>query len=154
VQKGDFYQATTNHAGMVSSFSVIDRKIHAKKRRILAPGMTDRALVARENTVLHHVREFFDQAPKENAVPASEVGEKWIADMGTWGNYLTFDVMADMTFGKQLHLIRSGEYRELPAAVDVNVWWASLVCKLSFLKVYTDESYKGRFISHSHEIRP
>jgi hypothetical protein len=105
-----FIKPTDHAGGMARSFSSINRKIHARKRRILAPGMTDKALSAREDTVLYHIRQFFDRAPKENAVSTTDKGDKWIADMGTWGNYLTFDVMADMTFGNKINLIKGSEY--------------------------------------------
>ena len=117
--------------------------------------MTDTALASREEIVLFHIREFFDQAPKENSVATTQTGEKWVADIGTWGNYLTFDVMADMTFGKLLDLVRSSEYRELPNIVDYNVWRASIVrihCDL-FLTIHTDYLNVGRFVSLPHEIR-
>jgi cytochrome P450 len=61
VKKGFFYQAITDHAGSASSFSVIDRKVHARKRGILAPGMTYSTLATMELKILRHIREFFDQ---------------------------------------------------------------------------------------------
>ena len=42
----------------------------------------------------------------------------WTADLGKWGNYLTFDVMGDLVFGKDFGMIDGKESRELPDIVD------------------------------------
>lgn len=38
--------------------------------------------------------------------------------MGKWANYLTFDVMGDLCFGKDFGMIAGKESRELPDIID------------------------------------
>jgi cytochrome P450 len=129
VKKGVFYQAITDRAGSASSFSVIDRKIHARKRRILAPGMTDSTLATMEPKILRHIREFFDQGAIQlgsSETTGNKLGQ-WSANLADWANYMTFDVMADLTFGKELGMLRGESGREMPGILDANIYLSSVV---------------------------
>jgi cytochrome P450 len=116
VAKSRFYQPAIEHSGGESSFNARDRQLHARKRRILAPAFTDHALASMEEYIIPHIQAFFKFAFRENAVQSAK--ECWTVDMGQWGNFLTFDVMADLAFGKDFGMLAGQESRELPAIID------------------------------------
>ncbi|KIY02162.1 uncharacterized protein Z520_02300 [Fonsecaea multimorphosa CBS 102226] len=112
VQKGFVYDVVTHHAGFPSTFSSTDRAMHARKRRALAPGFTDAALRDMEDFVLNHVRAFIQKIGPSDGESAR------VVDMGLWCNYLTFDVMADVAFGKDFGMLERKELRDIPHLVN------------------------------------
>ena len=130
VKKGVFYQAVTDRAGNASSFSVIDRKVHARKRRIIAPSMIDHALAGMEPKILRHIREFFEEGVSQYGnfqVGNNKTRRQWSTNLADWANYLTFDIMADLTFGKELGMLRGDFGRDMPAILDANIHLSSVV---------------------------
>ena len=55
VRKSVFYQPAIEHSGIESTSNARDRKLHAWKRRILAPAFTDAALASMEQYNLPHI---------------------------------------------------------------------------------------------------
>ncbi|KAH0843876.1 isotrichodermin C-15 hydroxylase [Fonsecaea pedrosoi] len=119
VRKSIFYEASIAHNGFQNMFSSRDREIHARKRRILAPAFTEANLSSMEQYMLPHIDEFFRAASGEEH--CSALRQCWTADLGKWGNYLTFDVMGDLVFGKDFGMLRGDESRQLPDVIDAAV---------------------------------
>ncbi|OAP56057.1 hypothetical protein AYL99_09236 [Fonsecaea erecta] len=119
VRKSVFYEASIAHNGFQNIFSARDREIHARKRRILAPAFTEANLSSMERYILPHIDEFFHAASGEER--CSALRNCWAADLGKWGNYLTFDVMGDLVFGKDFGMLRGDESRDLPNVIDAAV---------------------------------
>ncbi|OQU97967.1 hypothetical protein CLAIMM_03817 [Cladophialophora immunda] len=119
VRKSVFYEASIAHNGFQNMFSARDREIHARKRRILAPAFTEASLSSMERYILPHIDEFFHAASGEER--CSALRKCWTADLGRWGNYLTFDVMGDLVFGRDFGMLRGDESRELPDVIDAAV---------------------------------
>ena len=82
----------------------------------MAPAFTNAALATMEEYILPHMRNFFKYASDEERFPSAS--QCWTADMSKWGNYLTFDVMGDLVFGKGFDMLAGNESRELPGIVD------------------------------------
>jgi cytochrome P450 len=116
VRKSVFYQPAIEHSGIESTFNARDRQLHAKKRRILAPAFTEPALATMEDYMQFHIGRMFHAASGEETFQSE--AQCWTADMGKWGNYLTFDVMADLVFGKDFGMLAGDESRELPEIID------------------------------------
>lgn len=116
VRKSVFYQPAIEHSGMESTFNSRDRQLHARKRRILAPGFTESALSSMEDHIQKHIRGMFTAASGEQNFRSE--AQCWSADMGKWSNYLTFDVMGDLVFGKDFGMVAGNESRELPEIID------------------------------------
>ncbi|OAP54848.1 hypothetical protein AYL99_11296 [Fonsecaea erecta] len=116
VIKSVFYQPAIEHSGIESTFNARDRQLHARKRRVLAPAFTDPALATMEDYMQFHIRRMFHAASGEETFQSE--AQCWTADMGRWSNYLTFDVMADLVFGKDFGMLAGDESRELPEIID------------------------------------
>ena len=69
-----------------------------------------------EPYILPHINSLFKCASEEAIFPSES--RCWTADMGKWGNYLTFDVMGDLVFGRDFGMLAGDESRELPAIID------------------------------------
>jgi cytochrome P450 len=120
VQKSIFYQPSMEHGGgLASIFNARDRQLHARKKRILAPAFTEVALSSMEEYILPHIRAFFETASEENSSGAE--GHVWVVDVAKWANYLTFDIMAELAFGKDFGMIEGKASRELPDIIDAAV---------------------------------
>ena len=108
VQKGFLYHVVTSQFGFASTFSTTDKAIHAQKKRVLAPAFTDASLKNIEEFFLKHIRTFISQIGPKETEQVSTV------DMGHWSNYLTFDVMGDVSFGKEFGMLEKPDLRDLP----------------------------------------
>ncbi|KAH8812524.1 cytochrome P450 [Xylogone sp. PMI_703] len=121
VRKSIFYQPAIEHSGVESTFNARDRQLHARKRRILAPAFTEASLASMEKYIIPHIEDFFASAAREsNALNSGsdQASHSWTADLGKWGNYLTFDVMGDLVFGRDFGMVAGQESRELPDIID------------------------------------
>ena len=110
LQKAPHYKYL--HQGQAcSSSSAIDKDIHARKRRVVAHAFSDHALKALEAFMLVNVDvwcKLLAQQSDEKATWAEPV------DMARSANYLTFDVLGDLAFGKSFGLLQSPANRWLP----------------------------------------
>ena len=112
VKKGFLYHVVTSHAGYPTTFSTTDRELHAKKRRVMGQAFTDASLRGMEEYVLPHVRLL-----SEKIAPTDDEGTT-TRDMGLWSNYLTFDVMGDVSFGRDFGMLESDELRDIPDLIN------------------------------------
>ncbi|KAL7268320.1 hypothetical protein RUND412_009059 [Rhizina undulata] len=117
----NFYVAfaghTTNYAQ--NTFNSHDRNIHATKRKVLAHAFTESALRSMEEYYLPHMRnlcKIIANGEQSLPVPGSEKEKngKWRGDMGLWANYLTFDIMGELTFGKDFRMLYEKTNRGIP----------------------------------------
>jgi hypothetical protein len=118
VRKADFYTAFPANKHTFNVHSSIDKVAHARKRRVLSHAFSDSAIKAMEKYVLDKVRTFthvLPQAPfdllnarhSSNDVGGWSVGKN-IADMC---DYLAFDIMGELAFGKSFDMLESPENR-------------------------------------------
>ncbi len=82
----------------------------------MAPAFTEASLASMQQYILPHLDEFFRVAPAEGNTDGGEKG--WTADMAKWANYVTFDIMGDLVFGKDFGMKTGRESRELPSVID------------------------------------
>ena len=108
VRKGFLYHVVTSQFGFASTFSTQDKAVHSRKKRILAPAFTDASLRNMEEYVLKHIRTFIQKiGPAENA-------ESSVTDLGEWSGFLTFDVMGDLSFGRDFGMLENDVLRDIP----------------------------------------
>lgn len=104
VRKGDWYQCVKDSAGgFESTFTARDKTRHAQKRRILAHAFSERALRQYEPRIKHLATEWIScltAATNRNSV-----------DFAAWANYLIFDILGDLCYGKDFGLMHSDENR-------------------------------------------
>ena len=132
VRKADFYSAFPATKDAYSTHSAIDRSMHARKRRVLSHAFSDTAIKSMEKYILDHIRSFCanlgEKSFQSNTVSTIEkkgwTEPKNISDQT---NYLTFDIMGDLCFGKAFGMLEKPDNR---FAIDLVTNAASrhLVC--------------------------
>lgn len=111
VKKGEWYKTFDIAAGTYSSFTEIDRDMHAVRRRWMSPAFSTESLDANESQVIGIITRFCDTlTPKTKSW-----GTKWNAsEMST---YLGFDIMGALVFGCDFRTVQDDENRDLANSV-------------------------------------
>ncbi|KAL7268464.1 hypothetical protein RUND412_008914 [Rhizina undulata] len=124
VQKAYFYTAAVGHSQnyAVNTASAIDKQAHARKRKVLAHAFTDSALRSMEQYVVPTIDTLCNIIAAGEQSIDFEGGEKgkgkWRGDMSEWANYLTFDIMGELSYGKNFGMLKSEENRYVPEIID------------------------------------
>lgn len=125
VRKSAFYKVLD---GGSTTHTEIDKERHSARRRVLSHAFSDAALRAAEISVVCNVRKFVRLVGPEkkhsDADASSNAGEKigtttdedWSTsrDMSKWCNWLAYDIMANLIFGKSYDCLGSVDYRHVP----------------------------------------
>jgi cytochrome P450 len=127
-----------------NTLTLIDKKAHGRRRRIISQGFGDAAMRIFEPVILSHVRKLCERMNTESSYNASSPQEKgtkqWSTshNMARWGkyrcniqeilditdtsdltaNYLTFDVMSDVIFGEAFHLLEKSDNRFIVDCIE------------------------------------
>jgi cytochrome P450 len=96
VQKGQFYTAFPAVKGVHNTHNCISKMEHGFKRRVLSVAFSDNALKSMEGAVIDSVNTLVDGVRKD--------GKNGV-DMGERFSWLTFDVMAELCFGKSFGML-------------------------------------------------
>lgn len=114
VRKSDFYKAIDSAAGdgALSTFSEPDKSKHAVRRRILGHAFSDSAIRSAEHFILQNVT-------KCCRLLGPPHGDEWSEkrNMNDWANWLAYDIMGDLMFGKTFNCLEEDEYRPLPRSI-------------------------------------
>lgn len=101
VQKSVFYKCFRAAPQAISTLLATEKQHHARKRRIMGQAFSDTALRGFEQYVLGHTQDLVDRI---GGVVGGSGLEKagWSAplDMANWCNWLVFDIMGDLVFGR------------------------------------------------------
>lgn len=89
----------------VQSIVVADEADHARQRRLLAHAFTEKALSSQE-----HIIQFYVDLLIQRLHEQIQGEAKGVVDMTRWYSYITFDVIADLTFGESFHCLRDKDY--------------------------------------------
>jgi cytochrome P450 len=117
VKKSKFYSVFPPTKDTFNTHSSIDKASHARKRRVLSHAFSDGAIKSMEKYILANVRSFCSaigsnsQTLTEKAVTKGQWGAA--QNMSDWCNYLTFDVMGDLCFGKAFEMLEHHENRHV-----------------------------------------
>ncbi|KLU90653.1 hypothetical protein MAPG_10505 [Magnaporthiopsis poae ATCC 64411] len=87
-----------------SLISADTRENHRRQRRALAHAFSEAALYEQESLIIHYV-DLFIRRLSENAD-----GGKNPIDMLSWLNYLTFDIIGDLSLGESFGSLESSSY--------------------------------------------
>jgi cytochrome P450 len=128
VKKSDFYSVFPATKAAFSTHTAIDKAVHARKRRVLSQAFSDSAMRAMEVHIVDNIQAWCghlgdNAANSKDHVnlpmngfgglnPAFEL-KGWSApkNMGDWANYLSFDVLGDLCFGKPFGVMEREENR-------------------------------------------
>ena len=118
VKKSVFYTAFAATPQAASTHSTIDKTAHARKRRVLSHAFSEAAVKSMEKYILHNIRSFteglvtnrWNNNSNNQVIMGNEKGTErgqWgpAQNMADWCNYLTFDIMGDLCFGKAFNML-------------------------------------------------
>ncbi|WPG97869.1 Hypothetical protein R9X50_00065100 [Acrodontium crateriforme] len=101
VQKSTFYKCFRAAPNAVSTLLATDKEQHARKRRVVGQAFSDQALRGLEQYVLENVQTFIDRINEIFMEPRKDQNSWSTAlDMHKYCNWLVFDIMGDLVFGK------------------------------------------------------
>ncbi|THC95861.1 hypothetical protein EYZ11_004639 [Aspergillus tanneri] len=96
-----------------NTLTLIDKKAHGRKRRIISQGLSDAALRRYQPAILKHVNElcsvFLGNDPSQWSLPQN---------MGDFCNYLTFDIMSEVLFGEAYNMKTKEEHRYVVKSIE------------------------------------
>jgi cytochrome P450 len=110
VKKGDWYKTVDASSGDFSIQTVIDKKEHAFRRRVIGPAFSDKALGEQEQFIDENVRIFMSQLAKG----VGKDGWSTPKDFAVWITYYGFDFISDLSFGSRFKLLEEEDHRYLP----------------------------------------
>jgi hypothetical protein len=111
VRKADFYTAFPASKATVNVHSSIDKLQHARKRRVMSHAFSDSAIKSLERYILANVRtacRLLGEKPDGPSRLGKEKGgwkDAW--NMANWCNWMVFDIMGDLVFGKAFGMLES-----------------------------------------------
>ncbi|KIJ53641.1 hypothetical protein M422DRAFT_241882 [Sphaerobolus stellatus SS14] len=97
--KSGFYDAFV--CGKPSIFSTTDRDDHAQKRRLISHALSAKSLEQFTDIIQGIIMGFVSQVDKMCLRDES-------VDALIWFNYLTFDILSDLAFGKAIGMVENG----------------------------------------------
>src|ERR1700753_3527311 len=109
-----------------NTFTMINKKEHARRRRIIAPIVSDGAMRRLEPVMLFHIKKFVslisntdkNRLDLTNCTTKASNGWTVARNMTQWAHYLSFDVMGDLIFGVKYDLLGSMASRYVFEAID------------------------------------
>jgi hypothetical protein len=87
-----------------------------------------------EEYILPHIDQFFHIASGKQLYQGAD--KCWMADVSKWSNYLTFDIMGDLVFGKDFGMVCGKENVEIPSVIDAALHRQLLVTDPPFLLIH------------------
>ncbi|KAL1836124.1 hypothetical protein VTJ49DRAFT_5549 [Mycothermus thermophilus] len=92
-------------------------KEHARRRRIMAQGVSEKAQRGYEQRITGHIAKFCDAL---FGISEKAGSERWSEpkDMSKWCYYLSFDIMADVVFGAHYNLLQEERFRYVIECID------------------------------------
>ena len=112
VKKAIFYRVWPRKTNEIGTWTSIDNAKHARKRRVLNYVFSENATRSAEPFVIQHVNRWCELLGENTEKEWSEP-----RDMARWANYLVFDILGDLCFGKSMEIKEPGEI-ELKAMPD------------------------------------
>ncbi len=111
VRKSEFYSVFPPTKDTFNTHSSIDKVAHGRKRRVLSHAFSDSAIKQMEKYILANVRSFCDALGVEPSNASEKKG--WTAgrNMADLCNYLTFDIMGDLCFGRAFGMVERPDNR-------------------------------------------
>lgn len=119
VKKSRFYECFRAAPNAVSTLLATDRLQHARKRRVMGCAFSEAAMKGMEGYVVGLVEDFIGRVgevvdcaggeEKEKEEKGEEGKEKWskCLNMSQWCNWLVFDIMGELVFGKSFGTLGS-----------------------------------------------
>ncbi|KAF2872758.1 cytochrome P450 [Massariosphaeria phaeospora] len=109
VRKARFYEAFPANKKTTNVHSSIDKVAHARKRRVMSHAFSDSAIKSLEKYILANVRTacrlLGEGESGGEGVDEKGWGRQW--NVANWCNWVVFDIMGDLVFGKAFGMLES-----------------------------------------------
>jgi hypothetical protein len=128
VRKADWYKTVDASSGAYSVQTVIDKKEHSFRRRVLASAFSESALRTQEQYIHNTVQIFLNQIGKD----VQDDGWTSPKDFNEWITYFGFDFISDLSFGSSFRLLEDPEHRYLP---DLLKWTSHFIYYVSICMI-------------------
>jgi cytochrome P450 len=103
LEKDPIHVGSVDPVPGVSTISMADRTTHARQRKALSHGFSKRALWEQEGIVQGFVDMFINRVHEY-----AQTGE--VFDIVKWYNFLTFDIIGDLSFGESFGCLDNGDF--------------------------------------------
>ena len=138
VRKANFYSAFPASKGTWSTHSAIDKKLHARKRRVLSQAFSDSAMRGLQPHIIHVIRTLctaIAEFPQVNSLHEKD-RESWSTprNMANWANYMSYDVLGDICYGQSFHTLETEENRFAVELVGMSSQYHYLNAQMPVLK--------------------
>ena len=114
VQRGKDYELWQKDERDVNTINTSNLALHHKKKRILNLAFTEKSVRAAGVFIQKHVDRW-------NELLTDEEGENWSQprNISKWNDYLVFDILCDLCFGRSLDIKEPGEnpFRDIPKTI-------------------------------------
>lgn len=125
VTKGNFYKIFPRKANETNIWSCTSSVKHASKRRVLNKIFSESVMRSAETSVIQHVNRWCEllgeNTEKEWSKPRN---------MAHWANYLVFDILGDLCFGKSMEIKEPG-VNELKGVPDFIATFSEILYSVS-----------------------
>ncbi|KAM7212583.1 Cytochrome P450 [Rhypophila decipiens] len=120
IVKSDSYEPLVHRAP--NTLTIRGGKEHARRRRIMSQGVSEKAQRGYEDRVVSHILNLcnavFPVPQQNNQEPSPQWSEP--LDMSEWCYYLSFDIMADVVFSAKYNLLTSPKFRYVTSCIDAS----------------------------------
>lgn len=113
MKKGLYYNAWPRNSESLTTWNSTNIAIHARKRRVLNYSFSDKALRSAEPFILSNANRWVELLGDE----INQSGQEWSKslNMADWANWLVFDILGDLCFGKSFDMKEPGsDMKEVP----------------------------------------
>ncbi|KAI5806828.1 cytochrome P450 [Peziza echinospora] len=121
VQKSSFYSVMPVYPHAFDTHTVINKSLHGRKRRVMSQAFSDAAIRGMEENVLTHIRTFCRNLGARDFESKGDGAGADARNMAHWSNWLTFDVIGDLCFGKTFGMLDREEWRFWPSLIDMAI---------------------------------
>jgi cytochrome P450 len=131
VSRADWYKVIDAPSGEYSTQSVIDKKEHAFRRRVLSHAFSERAIRSAETFIQLNS----DTLVKRLGENVQKDGWSEPKDFAIWSTYYAFDFTGDLAFGSSFDMMNSDENRYVPKMLMGTSWFLYFVgCSLALFQ--------------------
>ena len=138
VQKANFYSAFPASKGAWSTHSAINKGLHARKRRVLSQAFSDNAMRGLQPHILQVIRTFCgtiaDNPGKSAQIETRYDGWSKPRNMGHWANYMSYDVLGDICYGRSFDTLEREDNRFAVKLVGMSSQFHYLNAQMPVLK--------------------
>ncbi|KAK6208581.1 cytochrome P450 3A31 [Colletotrichum tabaci] len=113
--KADAYTPLIHRAP--NTLTIRGGKDHARRRRIMAQGVSEKAQRGYEHRIAGHIDKLCAAAFSDDG-GGDDGGRPKTLDMAKWCYYLSFDIMSDVVFGARYNLLEDERFRYVTESID------------------------------------